>query len=489
MFGKSFILLALASLAQGKLSDEADKNLKTLIDNTLNTTIVWDRLAQMTDTYGHRLVGSEGLEKSIDWIVKLIKKDGIKVYTEPVKVSYWRREHESLKLLTKTRGKVNLKVNALGNTVSTPRGGITADVVPVSGWYELDQLLAKDPNAVKDKIVLYNFPFTTYGNGTSYRNKGAKKAEDNGAVASMIRSVASFGLNNNHVGFQTSPSTIPSVAITYEDAHLIDRMYKRATKQIETEVLSKKQVQFPRVHLDIRTKFDNLTHTSRNIIAEIPGTEYPDEYVVFGGHSDSWDLGVGALDDGAGSFTAYEALRQISKLPLKPKRTIQAVFWTSEENGGIGGIQFAKNREHLFDKMAFVMETDFNSGRPDGISFTGNEKQEKFLKDTAETYLKPHGFGYTVGKGYDGTDIDPICEEGKVPCAGFDSSVPVKNTYYNTTLGENNEDIPGGYFWYHHTDADRMEAIKPEQLAQCSATMAAYVYAIAQNDEALHKMH
>jgi carboxypeptidase Q len=442
----------------------------------------------MTDTYGHRLVGSEGLEKSIDWLVKLIKKDGIKVYTEPVKVNFWRREKESLQLITKSRGRVNMKVNALGNSVSTPRGGITADVVPVSGWYELDQILAKDKDAIKGKIILYNFPFAGYGNGTSYRGKGAKKAEDNGAIGSMIRSVTPFGLNNVHVGTQSTNSKIPSVAITYEDAHLIDRLYKRATKKLATEVLSKSEVIFPRVHLDIQLKFDNNTHTSRNIIAEIPGTEYPDEYVIFGGHSDSWDIGVGALDDGAGSFTSYEALRQISKLPCKPKRTIQAVFWTSEENGGIGGIQFAKNREHLFDKMAFVMESDFNSGKPSGISFSGNEKQEKFLKDTAETYLKPHGFGYTVGKGYDGTDIDPICEGGKVPCAGFDSSLPVKNTYYNTTMGTNNEDIPSGYFWYHHTDADRMEAVKPEQLAQCSATMAAYVYAIAQNDEALHKM-
>ncbi|KXN65992.1 Zn-dependent exopeptidase, partial [Conidiobolus coronatus NRRL 28638] len=355
-------------------------------------------------------------------------------------------------------------------------------------WDELDQILKNDKDAIRGKIVLYNFPFTGYGNGIGYRSKGAKKAEDNGAVASMIRSVTPFGLNTVHVGAQSTFSNIPSVAITYEDAHLIDRMYKRVKNQLNTEVLSKYEIQLPKVHLDIQLKFDNNTHTSRNIIAEIPGTEYPDEYVIFGGHSDSWDTGVGALDDGAGSFTCYEALRQISKLPLKPKRTIQAVFWTSEENGGFGGVEFAKNRGHLFDKIAFAMESDFNSARPLGIGFTGNGKQEQFLKDTAETYLKPLGFGYTVSKGGGGTDIDPICADGKIPCAEFNSGLPVKNTYYNTTMGTNNEDIPSGYFWYHHTDADRMEAVKPEQLAQCSATMAAYVYAISQNDEALHKM-
>ncbi|KXN65993.1 Zn-dependent exopeptidase [Conidiobolus coronatus NRRL 28638] len=485
-FAKSLLLLA--SLAQAKLSDEAGNNLKTLINNTLNTTIVWDRLAEMTDTFGHRLVGSKGLEDSIDWIVKLIKKDGIKVYTEDVSVAYWRREHESLKLLTKTRGQVDMKVTALGNSTSTPRGGVTAEVVPVSGWYEFDQLLAKDPNAIKGKVILFNFPWVSYGNATSYRNSGAKKAEDYGAVASMIRSASSFDLSNVHTGWADDVSNIASVAISPEDAGLIHRMYKRASKQLATEVLSKKQIQFPKVHLNIQTKFDNNTRTSRNIIAEIPGCEYPDEYVVFGGHSDSWDLGVGALDDGAGSFTAYEALRQISKLPMKPKRTIQAVFWTSEENGGFGGIQFAKNREHLKDNIVFAMESDFNSGEPNGISFTGNPKQEQFLEETAKTYLQPHGFGYNVGKDYDDLDIEPLCRDGNTPCASFDSGVPVKNTYFNTTMGENNEQIPDGYFWYHHTDADRMEAVKPEQLAKCSATMATYVYAIAQNDESLHKM-
>ncbi|KXN69519.1 Zn-dependent exopeptidase [Conidiobolus coronatus NRRL 28638] len=480
---KNIIALSLLSIAQG---DKLSHDINTLIKNTLNTDVVWDRLAEMTDTFGHRLVGSTNLEKSIDWVVDLVKSDGIDVRTENVNVTYWQRLEEKAYLVSPTRGNVTIKVGALGNSGSTPQGGVVAEVVPLHTFEQLDYLLSKDKDAIRGKIVLWNFNYTGYSSGKKFRNDGAPTALKHGALASLIRSVTPFGLNNVHVGVQNGDYSIPSAAITYEDAALLDRLYQRANNTRAINVLKKDQISFPKIFLNIQTKKE--PRVSRNVIAEIKGVEKPQEYVIVSGHIDSWDLGVGALDDGAGALTSYEVLRQISKLKTKPKRTIQAIFWTSEETGGDGGDYHFQQREHEFDNITFIMESDFNTAKPDGFTFVGNDAQKAFLKKIGDKYWKHRGLPTNFYEGNPGQDILYICNQKKTPCAGYEAIIPLGNTYNNRTLANPKTELVDGYWWYHHTDADRMEAIKPDQLSLSSAYMGSFIFAAAQNDIALNKL-
>jgi carboxypeptidase Q len=416
----------------------------------------------------------------------MIKNDGIEVYTEPVRINKWRRIHESLELITPTLGRKPLEVTALGNTTSTPVDGITAEVVAVESFEELESLINKDKHAIKGKIVLFNHHWSSYGNGTRFRNLGAQKVEKHGGLASMISSVASYSLTTLHNGLQYYPSKIPAVAITTEDANLITRLYKRATGKLKSAVNNNKyRFKKPKVHLDIHVKGGMNNGKSKNVIAEIKGSEYPNEYVVLGGHVDSWDLGVGALDDGGGSFTSYEVLRQIKISGFKPKRTIRLVLWTGEENGGEGSDAYYNNHKHEIKDYALVMESDSDSAHPIGLRYSGPIASKEYLKKVGDQFLKPHGWGTEFFPGHGEADINLICKSGNIPCAGYKSGSKIKDIIKDTKC---DEFIKDGYFWFHHTPADRMEVLKPELLAQSAATMLTYVLAASELEENLQKL-
>ena len=281
----------------------------------------------MCDSFGPRFSGSKNLEKAISWIIKTMKSDGLSnVEGQYVKVPTWVRGKETANLLQPF--KKDLNILGVGGTVSTPKGGITSRVVVVNDSLDLK----KKKREVNGNIVLYNTTFTNYEDAVVYRKKGASLAAKYGARASLIRSIGDWSMDTPHTGdmvYDANLPTIPHVALTIEDALMIGRIFDRGLPVIL------------KLHVTSKNSPDRL---SRNIIAELEGSTYPDEIVVLGGHIDSWDVGQGAHDDGGGCIAAWQALNIIKTLGLKTKRTIRCVLWTNQENGGRGSATFRFNR-------------------------------------------------------------------------------------------------------------------------------------------------
>ncbi|KAG0060309.1 hypothetical protein BGZ89_012370 [Linnemannia elongata] len=506
-----------------------------IVEGTLESNIVWDRLAEMTDTYGPRIVGSDALEKSIDWIVGKVKADNLSVTTEDVVVDYWQRNQESLHFLSPTRGPVKMHILGLGYSVSTPDpvNGLTAEVLVVQSKEELDQL--GEAGEVKGKIVVWNRRFDSYDTSFMYRLEGAVWAEKHGAVAALVRALGPFSLQTPHTGGSIA-AKIPTASISAEDADLLERSLKR--HQQDTE----QYPDWPKVKLVMGATTDLDARVSRNIIVELKGREKPDEVVVLGGHIDSWDVGSGAVDDGIGCFIAWETIRQLSRLDQPPRRTVRVVFWTSEENTSVGGVVYARNHPESTDsRHVFAFESDTGVFDPYGIGFTPSQTQRNLLRDpksitpmdylTAGEYflgsredLGYPGAGRHVLPNGGGADIEPLCEKG-VACAHFMPADPFPLPYSTSPYAltkpplEQDDDEPeehpqhhgkhdrnhlhrrhrhhrhhyhpeeaprrpvdSGYFYYHHTEADTMGAFTPDQAKQSAAVMAVWTYIVAESD-------
>jgi carboxypeptidase Q len=418
-----------------------------LIDAAMKDSAAWNRIAELTDTFGHRVSGSVALERAIDWTLARMKSDGLEnVRGEPVMVSNWVRGAESAELVTPRRKPIAML--GLGGSVGTPAAGITAPVVVVSSF---DDLKARG-GAVKGKIVLFDVPFTEYEATRVYRTGGASAAAKQGAVAMLLRSVASFSMNSPHTGNMRYDSTvtvrIPAAAIAVEDAQLLHRMQNRGVT--------------PTVHLRMsaRTLPDA---PSRNVVAEIRGREKPDEVVVFGGHIDSWDVGQGAMDDAGGVVAAWEAVRLMKALGLRPRRTIRVVGWTDEEQRTSGGKAYRATHAADVDKHVFALESDNGVFRPSGIAVVGTDSAIAMLRRIAPLLTRIGADSVSRGDGE--ADIGPLLEAG-VPGAGLQ----VDQTRY---------------FWYHHTNADTPDKLDPRDVARCVATMAVYAYVLAEMPETL----
>jgi len=365
----------LPSYAQNNLipdyKDESDKIIKIIESDES----VFEYLTFFVDKFGHRFSGTESLENSIDWILKEMQKDGFdRVTTQKVMVPHWVRGEESA-VLTAPREK-DLPMLGLGGSIGTPKQGIEAEVLVVTGF---EDLKAKS-NLAEGKIVLYDVPFTSYGQTVQYRLNGAIEAAKAGAVASLIRSVGPYSMQTPHTGtsnYQEGVKKIPHAAITLEDASLIHRLSKRGEEV--------------RIKLNMNAK--TLPETeSRNIIAEIKGSEYPDEIVVMGGHIDSWDVGQGVMDDAGGCFAAWEALRFIKNLGLKPKRTIRVVMWTNEENGLRGGTTYRDSVkvDGTLENHILAIESDSGVFKPEGFGFSGSDRAFEIISEIGKL-LKPIG--------------------------------------------------------------------------------------------------
>jgi len=291
-----------------------------LIGESVSSTFAWDRLSVLTDSIGNRLSGSAALDRAIQWAVAEMNKDGLEnVHTERVMVPKWVRGSESAEIIEPARHRMVML--GLGDSVGTTGEGIQAEVVIVQTFDELDAKAA----AVRGKIVLFNAPFTTYGETVRFRAGGPSRAARHGAVAMLVRSVGPGGLRTPHTGalqYTSDVRKIPAAAITSEDADRLQRMADRGNKIV--------------VRLKMDARFDADVE-SANVVGEIRGRERPDEVVVVSGHLDSWDVGAGATDDGGGCVVTWEALRIMKKLNLRPRRTVRVILWTNEENGGRGG--------------------------------------------------------------------------------------------------------------------------------------------------------
>lgn len=448
------VLLALGVLiagaptlrAQSELAQRYRADADRIIDAALADSTAWHRVAELTEGFGNRFSGSPSLERAIDWVLARMKEDGLaNVRGEPVMVPRWVRGEESAELVSPRRQ--NLPMLGLGGSIGTPKGGITAEVLVVSTF---DELTAKAAQA-KGKIVLFDAPFTEYRETVAYRGNGAVAAARVGAVASLIRSVTPYSHRTPHTGGMRYDSTvrkIPHAAITVEDAEMLHRMQERGEKIVVT------------LRMSARTLPDA---PSRNVVAELPGREKPDEVVVFGGHIDSWDVGRGAMDDAGGVVVAWEALRLLKRLGLQPRRTIRVVGWTNEENGTRGGNAYRDAHHSELDKHVLAIESDDGTFAPQGFGFTGSDAAFDIVRQ-AGTLLERIGAG-NITRGGGGADIGPIMQRG-VPGMGL----VVDGTRY---------------FWYHHTEADTVDKLDPHEMALCVATMAVMAYVIADMPERL----
>ena len=417
-----------------------------LIGEALGSRFAWERLALLGDTFGHRLSGSDSLEAAIQWAVEEMKKDGLEnVRTDPVKVPHWVRGRESLEIVSPRRQAIVML--GLGNSAGTPPEGIEADVLVVRDFQDLD---AKAPR-VKGRIVLFNVPFTSYGETVQYRGSGPSRAAALGAVAALVRSVGPRGLRTPHTGalrYADGVPQIPAAAITVEDAEMLQRIQDRGTTA--------------RLRLGMEATF-LPDADSYNVIGEIRGREKPDEIVLVSGHFDSWDVGTGSTDDGGGCVVTWEALRLMKKLNLRPRRTVRVVLWTNEENGTRGGLAYRDRYRDQLSNHVLMFESDGGVFRPTGFGFTGSDAARARVADIAT--LLGGIQADRIQPGGEGADIGPSIEVAGIPSMALD--------------------VEGDYFLIHHTAADTIDRIDPMDVSRASAAIAVMTYVIAEMPERL----
>lgn len=443
MFGKIkfvFFLLIIPFcnvLSYGNSIDIILSDLKRIYNEAQVTNEAWERLAILCDDFGPRLSGSENLEKALDWLEIQLKKEGFdSVWSEEVLVPKWARIREECKLLSPR--KKSIPVLSFGGSVSTPSSGITAEVLVVNSFDELE----KNRERAKGRIVVYNPPYEGYGKTVQYRWVGAVRAAQYGAVAALCRAVSPLSMNNPHTGvmhYEDTIAKIPFGSISEEDALLLERFQKRGIT--------------PKIYLYIETK-DFGKSPSRNLIAEIRGSTFPEEIVAFGGHIDSWDVGSGAHDDGGGCIASWQALRIFKKLGIRPKRTLRLVFWVNEENGLEGGKRYAELHKNENHKLLF----EFDSGvfLPSRIGFSGDDSLWSKVQTFAEILNKFYP-NLQIKRGGGGVDISPMMKLG----------------FPGASLGT---DDGGKYFWYHHSETDTPDKVQPSDLNNCSAVIAMFIY-------------
>jgi carboxypeptidase Q len=411
-----------------------------LIGEALVSDFAWQRLAYLTDTYGHRLSGSANLQRAIEWAAAEMKKDGLEnVRLEPVKVPHWVRGHENLAITAP--GHHPLVMLGLGNSVGTPPDGIEAEIVVVRNWDDLE----RSRDRIKGRIVLFNVPYTTYGPTVQYRTQGPSRVAALGGAAMLIRSVGPPGLRTPHTGtlvYADGIPQIPAAAITTEDADRLQRMHDRGTTV--------------RVRLTMGARM-LPDADSFNVVGEIRGSELPDEVVVVGGHFDSWDVGTGATDDGGGCIVTWEALRLMKQLGLRPRRTVRVVLWTNEENGMQGAYAYRDRYRDQLANHVMMLESDAGVTNPVGFGFSGSDEGRRTVTGIA-TLLRGIQVD-RIGASGGGADIGPSVEAGKMPAMSLD--------------------VDFDYFLIHHTPADTVDKIDPMDMSRASAAIAVMTYVIA----------
>lgn len=450
------LIAALAvHLALPLFAQTTDRTAERLVDHILARSQAYETLGYLTDSIGPRLSGSKGAALAVDWTTRRFREWGIDVRNEPVVVPHWVRGDERASLVSHNGQK--LVVTTLGGSVATPASGITAEVVEVTSYDELAKL---GRDGIAGKIVFYNGmmdmslvesgrAFEAYGQAVQFRGTGASRAAAYGAVAAVIRSVASASLRTPHTGslrYDDAHPKIPAAAMTTEDADLVHRLLAKGERVRMRLVLT------PKSYPDVK---------SANVVAEIRGSEHPDEIVLIGAHLDSWDLGTGAIDNGSGVAMVMETLRVMKELGIRPKRTIRGVLFMNEENGLRGGRAYfagAAQREELDDHVAAI-ETDAGAAVPVGFVSTleGAELDAVKAKMGVLARIAPM---YFQSSRHTGADTSPLTDAGIV---GF-GLVP----------------DPRHYFDYHHTPADTLDKVDPKALAQDTAALAALAYVIAE---------
>ena len=410
--------------------------------------VEWVR--RLADEVGPRLAGSPGDRAAVAWGRALLGELGFaNVRAEEVTVKAWERGVETAEVVTPFRQR--LVTAALGGSVPTPEGGVSAPIVKMESLEALEEAVKADPDAVRGKIVFFSRRTVKdpagpgYGKNVPMRASGAAKAGPHGALAALVRSIGTSTSRFAHTGstsYEEGGPRIPAAAVSNADADLLERLLAKGPVTVK-------------LVLGCRSLPDA---TSANVIGEVPGRGRPDEVVVVSGHLDSWDLGTGAIDDGAGCAIAIEAARLIAASPRRPLRTIRVVLFANEESGLAGGKGYAARHAAELPKHAGAFEADSGTGSPLGFSWHAADALEPALAAVAKL-LEPLGAGALRKGGAGGADVSPMLAAG-VPLFGLrqDSST---------------------YFDYHHTADDTFDKIEPASLDRAAAAMAAMAYAVA----------
>ena len=437
-----FLLTAVFSPAQqANLTAQYHETAEKLIQAAMADHEGYDRLAYLCYRIGNRLSGSVALERAIAWSVEQMKAVGLSnVQVIPTKVPHWVRNSESAKMLTPIEKPLHML--GLGMSIGTPPGGITADTVVVSSFDELAKL---GREKVEGKIVVYNYTFTNYGSGRNYRTSGASRAAALGAVAVLVRSATPLAMQIPHTGameYDPDQPKIPAAAITPEDCYMLARFYAEGTPA--------------RVHLEMGAEM-LPDADSGDVIGEIPGKERPEEVVVIGGHIDSWDVGQGAQDDGAAIMACLQALAIIHQLGLQPRRTLRVAFWVNEENGTRGGEAYRAFVGDQLKNQVMALEMDGGAETPRGFGASMDEKSMELLRQIGKL-LEPVGAG-EISSGGGGEDITALIRDG----------VP----------GMSERAAGTHYFDWHHSEADTLDKVDPEDFRKSVAALAVMSYVVA----------
>jgi Zn-dependent M28 family amino/carboxypeptidase len=419
----------------------------------LNDDYAYRQLAHLTENIGPRPTGSPQASAAAQYVAGELRKLGLEVRLQPVTVPHWVRGAESAALVeypSMVPGATQkIVLTALGGSSATPADGLTADVVTVDSFEELQAL---GHEKVAGKIVLFNelfdkqkaaggFAFPAYGEAVRYRVTGPKTAADLGAVAALVRSVGSADYRLPHTGM-SFPADIPAAAVTAEDADLIAHLAAQGNV---------------RMHLTL-TPQKLPDQTSYNVIADLKGSDHPEQIVVVSGHLDSWDLGTGAIDDGAGVVVAMETAEVLQRLHLRPARTLRVIAWMDEETGGSGSKAYTAEYSADFARYVAAIESDSGAAHPLGFDVKASPADVEALHPV-QNVLQSIGATVLQTTTYPpGADIEGMSNAG-VPAFGL---LQDGRTYFN----------------YHHSAADTLDKVVPTELRENAAAMAVMAYAL-----------
>lgn len=431
--------------------------LKRIQQAALKSDYAYRQTAYLSNNIGPRLSGSAGAGASVEYVAREMRRLGLEVQLERLSVPHWVRGEEQGALVEYPGQSNNLTqkiiLTALGGSVATAPAGLTAEVVVVKSF---DELQALGRGRVAGKIVLFNRSFDqrladagysgeAYGEAVAYRGVGASAAARLGATAALVRSVGGANYRLPHTGamrYAADAPRIPAAAVTAEDADLIAHLAAQGRVRM-------------RLLLTPQTLPDAVSY---NVIADLKGSQQPDEIVIVSGHLDSWDLGTGALDDAAGVAMAMTTAELFKHLSLRPRRTLRVIAWMNEENGLVGGRTYAQNQAGNILNHYAAIESDRGAGHALGFDIKGKPELLPLLQPVANI-LQSQGAGVLRLVDDTEADISPLAAQG-VPAFGL---LQDSRTYFN----------------YHHTAADTLDKVKPEELAENVAVMAVLAYALA----------
>lgn len=431
-------------------------------DAALQDDYAYQQLEHLADSIGPRPTGSPQADAAAHYVADELRKLGLEVRLEPVTVPRFLRGNDSAELVAYPGQVVGttqrIFITALFGNAPTPERGITGEVIVA---HDFDELKALGKEKVTDKIVLWDVHFdsrkaaagrsgSAYGEAVQYRGVGAVAAAELGAVASLVRSAGDGDVRLPHTGW-SAEAHIPAAAISSEDADLIARLASHGPV---------------RIHLSLPTHLGPEVQ-GYNVIADLKGSEHPEQVIIVSGHLDSWDLGTGAIDDGAGVVMAMETAELIQRLRLHPKRTIRVIAWMNEEMGATGRDVYAKDYASQLGNHVAAIESDLGAEHPLGFHAKISEAAQTELSPVQEA-LRPIGANL-LERVPDSpeTDIEPLADKG----------VPVLGNWQNGLK----------YFTYHHTPADTLDKVVPEELRENAACMAVMGYALANMTEPLER--